>query len=36
VDELAMIERSVDWLRANVPGARRAPAGIEAEEVVHG
>jgi sugar phosphate isomerase/epimerase len=36
VDELAMIERSVDWLRANVPGARRAPASIEAEEVVHG
>jgi sugar phosphate isomerase/epimerase len=36
VDELAMIERSVDWLRTNVPGARRAPASIEAEEVVHG
>ena len=36
VDELAMIERSVDWLRANVPGARRSPANDQAEEVVHG
>jgi sugar phosphate isomerase/epimerase len=35
VDELAMIERSVAWLRANVPGAAH-PAHPQAAEVVRG
>ncbi|MFN8520084.1 MAG: TIM barrel protein [Chloroflexota bacterium] len=35
VDELAMIERSVDWLRAHVPGAA-SPERHQPQEVDHG
>lgn len=36
VDELAMIERSVRWLRANVPGADAAVGPTQAQEAMHG
>ncbi len=36
VDELAMIERSVTWLRDNVPGARGAVGSIQSKEAAHG
>jgi len=36
VDELAMIERSVSWLRDNVPGAQRASGGNTPLEAADG
>lgn len=36
VDELAMIERSVAWLRDNVPGAGSAVGSIQSQEAMHG
>jgi 3-oxoisoapionate decarboxylase len=36
VDELSMIERSVTWLRDNVPGAYREPGGNPAQEATDG
>ncbi len=36
VDELSMIERSVSWLRDNVPGARPEPGEHPSQEAAHG
>jgi sugar phosphate isomerase/epimerase len=36
VDELVLIERSVDWLRDHLPGARRPPARTRVQEGAHG
>ena len=36
VDELSMIERSVSWLRDNVPGAARGLGGQTSQEAAHG
>ncbi len=36
VDELTMIERSVDWLRDNVPGATTGPGRTTPQEAAHG